>query len=328
MISVIVPVYNSAKNLETCLLSLVNQTIKDLEIIIIDDASTDNSKEIIESFVNKYKNIKVHYNSKNLGAGAARNIGLSIATGKYIGFVDSDDYVNSTMYEYMIDEATKNDFPDIVMTELVFVKNDDYASTDLEFASQRKSYKIKDKVNFMYDLSPSVCNKIFKRELIESYQFLEGCKWEDIAFTFFMFILANDAIVLNNPDYFYRRDISSCVSSINYYKNSKIMEIFRVTDSLIEDTIKAKKYDKYKIPLNLICISYILTRVAELEKWDCSLEEKQKIKESIFDNIYQRYGDLTLYDEGQIYVRVPFEIADDYQRYCDLNLNQDKNIFK
>ena len=328
MISVIVPVYNSAKNLETCLFSLVNQTIKDLEIIIIDDASTDNSKEIIENFANKYKNIKVHYNSKNLGAGATRNVGLSIATGKYIGFVDSDDYVNGTMYEYMIDEAVKYDLPDIVITGLKFVKNDDYALKDLSFASQRKSYKINDKINYMCDVSPSVCNKIFKRDLIGNYRFLENCKWEDITFTFYLYMCANEIVVLNNPDYFYRRNISNGVSSVNYHKNDKITEIFRVTDNLIIDAIKSEKHNEYKMPLNLICITYILTRVAELEKWNCSVEEKKKRKEIIFDNIYQRYGDLNLYDEGQIYARVPFEVADDYQKYCDLNLKQDNNILK
>lgn len=141
MLSVIVPVYNSAENLETCLLSLVNQTIKDIEIIVIDDASTDNSKEIIERFANKYKNVKAYYNNKNLGAGRTRNIGLSLATGKYIGFVDSDDYVNSTMYEYMLDEAVKEGFSDMVITGLRFVKNNDYALMDLYL--QLKKYLIK-----------------------------------------------------------------------------------------------------------------------------------------------------------------------------------------
>lgn len=214
MLSVIVPVYNSAENLETCLLSLVNQTTKDIEIIVIDDASTDNSKEIIERFANKYKNVKAYYNNKNLGAGRTRNIGLSLATGKYIGFVDSDDYVNSTMYEYMLDEAVKEGFPDIVITGLRFVKNNDYALMDLSFVTQKVSHKINDKVNHIYDISPSVCNKIFKRELIGNYRFLEGCKWEDITFTFAMYIFANKVIELNNLDYFYRRDISKGISSI------------------------------------------------------------------------------------------------------------------
>ena len=326
MLSVIVPVYNSAENLEICLSSLVSQTLKDIEIIVIDDASTDNSKEIIESFANKYKNIKTFYNNRNLGAGQARNIGLKLATGKYIGFVDSDDYVNSTMYEYMLGEAVKEGFPDMVITGIRFVKNNDYALMDLSFATQKSSYKIKDKVNHIYDISPSVCNKIFKRELIENYRFLEGCKWEDIAFTYAMYISANEIIELNNPDYFYRRDISKGISSINYQQNTSIMEIFKVTDKLIQDVISAGKYKEYKESLNLICISYILKRIVELETWNCSQEEKQNIKEIIFKNIYERYGKLNCYDETQLYSKVPFEIVEEYTTYCN-NLAQTKVIY-
>src|SRR5699024_6015694 len=97
-VSVIVPVYNSELYLKDCLDSLVNQTLKDLEIIIVDDASTDKSLKIIMEYKNKYPNIiKVFQNEQNKGQGASRNVGLSLATGEYIGFLDSDDYVIPTM---------------------------------------------------------------------------------------------------------------------------------------------------------------------------------------------------------------------------------------
>ena len=99
----------------------------------------------------------------------------------------------------------------------------------MSFATQKASHKINDKDNHIYDISPSVCNKIFKRKLIGNYRFLEGCKWEDIAFI--------------------------------YQQNTSIMEIFRVTDKLIQGVIIVGKYEEYKESLNLICISYILKRV-------------------------------------------------------------------
>lgn len=122
------------------------------------------------------------------------------------------------MYEYMLDDAIKEVFPDIVISGIRFVKNNDYALMDLSFATQKASHKINDKVNHIYDIIPSVCNKIFKRKLIGNYRFLERCKWEDIAFTYAMYISANELIELNNPDYFYRRDISKGISSINISK--------------------------------------------------------------------------------------------------------------
>lgn len=119
------------------------------------------------------------------------------------------------------------------MTGIRFVKNNNYTLVDLSFATQKASHKINDKDNHIYDISSSVCNKIFKRKLIGNYRFLEWCKWEDIAFTYSMYISANELIELNNLDYFYRRDTCKEISSINYQQNTSIMEIFRVTDKLI-----------------------------------------------------------------------------------------------
>ena len=103
MISVIVPAYNVEKYIEECLLSLVNQTYKDIEIIIINDGSTDKTKEIIIEYQEKYKNI-TGYNQKNNGVSVARNLGLKIAKGEYVIFVDPDDYLDSTMIEKMHDK--------------------------------------------------------------------------------------------------------------------------------------------------------------------------------------------------------------------------------
>ena len=95
-VSIIVPVYNVEEYLERCLDSLVNQTLKDIEIIIVNDGSTDGSKEKIQKYINKYKNI-VYLEKENGGLSSARNYGIPYAKGEYIGFVDSDDYVELTM---------------------------------------------------------------------------------------------------------------------------------------------------------------------------------------------------------------------------------------
>ena len=97
-VSVIIPVYNTSKYLDKCIDSLVNQTLDDIEFIMVNDGSTDNSKEIIEKWVKKDKRIKL-YNKENGGQASARNLGLTKAEGEYIAFLDSDDYISYDMYK-------------------------------------------------------------------------------------------------------------------------------------------------------------------------------------------------------------------------------------
>lgn len=106
-VSIIVPVYNVEKFLEKCLDSLVNQTLHDIEIICINDGSTDKSLEILKSFANKDKRITV-IDKQNEGPSVARNVGLEKAQGEYIGFVDSDDWVDLDFYEKLYNSAINN----------------------------------------------------------------------------------------------------------------------------------------------------------------------------------------------------------------------------
>ena len=103
-LSIIVPVFNSGAYLKDCLDSLVSESLKDIEIICIDDASTDESLDILNGYAKKYPQIKVFPNKINMGQGYTRNIGIK-ASGTYVGFVDSDDYVSKTMYENMFNAA-------------------------------------------------------------------------------------------------------------------------------------------------------------------------------------------------------------------------------
>jgi hypothetical protein len=107
-ISIIVPVYNNEKHLERCLDSIVNQTYKNIEIIIVNDGSTDNSQNIIDRYQSKYSNIIKTFKQENKGVSSARKLGIKNSTGKYIGFVDSDDYIDSDMYEKLYNSIKKN----------------------------------------------------------------------------------------------------------------------------------------------------------------------------------------------------------------------------
>ena len=124
-VSIIVPVYNVEKYLERCINSLQGQSLKELEIILVDDSSTDSSLQICNNLAKEDSRIKVIH-KVNEGAGKARNAALAVATGKYIGFVDSDDYVEHDMFEVLYEKAEKYN-SDLVMSGVIFVDGNIYS---------------------------------------------------------------------------------------------------------------------------------------------------------------------------------------------------------
>ena len=121
-VSIVVPIYNVEKYLEQCIDSIINQTLKEIEIILVDDGSPDNCPQICDDYVKKDSRIKVVHKT-NGGLSSARNAGIEIATGDYIGFVDSDDYIELDMYEKMYNIAIENNV-DFVMSDYYSVSNE------------------------------------------------------------------------------------------------------------------------------------------------------------------------------------------------------------
>ena len=292
-ISIIVPVHNGELYLKDCLDSLISQTLEDIEIITIDDASKDKSLAILKKYSQKYPKIKVYQNKKNIGQGATRNKGLEIANGEYIGFVDCDDYVSKTMYQIMYELAKENKLPDIIETRIMFVKDNSYLNQNLNY-SLTKHFRLitnKNKIDELPNLSPSVCNKLFKKSFLKGKKFIENCKWEDILFTITSAIKAKNILELSNNDYFYRRDIRRGVSSINYQVNNKILDIFKITDGIMNSISPIQKR-KYHESLYMICFAAIFKRIEELEYWNIPKQKIEELKKLIYQLAYQKYGSL------------------------------------
>jgi glycosyltransferase involved in cell wall biosynthesis len=170
-VSVIIPVYNVEDYLEKCLDSVINQTLGDIEIICVNDGSTDNSPKILDRYAKLNSNIKV-INKKNGGAGSARNFGLIHANGKYVGFVDSDDWISKDMYEKLYKNACEYD-SDMVMCPIHVVDttceaNIPYCS--LEFFDEsfnNRSFNHFDTKNFIFNISVTPPNKIYRKSLLK-----------------------------------------------------------------------------------------------------------------------------------------------------------------
>jgi len=295
-VSVIVPVYNSSEYLEDCLKSLLNQTLEDIEIIAIDDCSLDDSLDILRKYERNYPDkLIVKHNDKNIGQGATRNIGMKFASGEYIGFLDSDDYVSLKMYENMYEAAKNNDNPDVVTTGLLFVKDNHYLMQNMDYMKRDTKGTLCDVLadsNLILNQTPSVCNKVFRKDFIVDKLFLEGVMWEDVAFSYSQMFNADKVLFLNNNDYFYRKRSDSGVSSKGFVFNENVLDIFKVTDEIGNATMKSGRYELLKDNISFIQSVACLQRVSEILSWDISLDDKKELCLKMKDLINQKYGNI------------------------------------
>lgn len=317
-VSVIVPVYNSEQELRDCLDSLVEQTEKDIEIIVIDDASTDNSPEIEAEYQKKYPNVKVYRNERNLGQSETRNRGIELAGGDYIAFLDSDDYVNPGMYEELYQAAVDNNMPELIVTGLSFVKGNEYRKKDLTFIGKQSTTIIHpmDNPDQVFFESPSLCNKLFRKDTVKNYKFLDVSAWEDIAFSYSRFMEANTVISKPTANYFYRRDVSNGVSAKNFKENDKITDIFVVADELEEELKRNGKYPFFADQIRGLQIACCLQRVDEVNNWQDE-ETKTNVKNMMFSTMLEKYGTLDGIDTGILSSKTGFRIMDEYNDYVN-----------
>ena len=228
-VTIIVPVYNVEEYLVKCLDSLVNQTLKEIEIICINDGSTDNSLEILNTYTQKDKRVIV-IDKKNEGQGIARNLGITQANGEYIGFVDPDDWVSSDMYEKMYNQAKELN-SEIVVCD--FIKYQDWTgrSWKHEFWIQSKSncqyenLEVPSGVNLDKDyifksiiISPCYAwNKIYKTEFLKlnNIKFSEARCFEDCIFIIDAMLQAKNISYVDSEFYIYRLRMSSTLRSLN-----------------------------------------------------------------------------------------------------------------
>lgn len=205
-VSVIIPVYNTEKYLEKCLESVCNQTLSDIEIICINDCSTDNSLEILNRYAADDERIKIINFPENRGAAAARNAGIDVATGEYIGFVDSDDYPDLDFYEKLHNRAKETGAD---------VAKGNYKSAKDGYVDEYLNEKIKeDKNNFAY----AYCSAIFKRDIIikNNLCFPDLSDMEDPVFTINFALAANKVEIINTNINIVKREnsLTSCVPDL------------------------------------------------------------------------------------------------------------------
>lgn len=238
MFSVIVPVYNVENYLERCLNSLVNQTYKNIEIICVNDGSTDNSLNVLENFKNTHSSTNITIISqKNEGLSAARNKGLSTAKGDYISFIDSDDWIDYNYYEVCYNLLSKTNC-DIVFTNMKSVKNDEVIpNSRKEISTNDFSKKMKILQN------GSVCDKVFDRKLFtdNGITFPAGRYYEDNVTIIKLMYFSNKIVSTNQCAYYYFMNKNGICREINPIKEKKRNEDRDFISNLSISFAKEKK---------------------------------------------------------------------------------------
>ena len=299
-VSIIVPVYNTEKYLGKCLESLINQTYSDIEIIAVDDNSQDHSLDILESYQKRYpEKLKIVQNSENKGAGASRNIALDIATGQYIGFVDSDDYVTENMYKDML-SASKQTNSDLARTprrlklcgiDLTFLKRNSISKTPIINPREDKSFIILE--------PPGVTNKLFSRELIGDNHFPENLKWEDYPFTVPLILKANQIVTVPSRNYIYNMHLKNTTLTDARRLTPKVLDIFTCSDIIGEQCLTSVN-DNIKRQIEYVQMHHCLIRLKEVSGANIPLQEKKELLTMLSALIKIKYGS---WQDDEIYLR-------------------------
>lgn len=308
IISVIVPVYNVEKYLTRCIESLINQTLNFIEIILVDDGSSDKSAEICDEFACKDNRIKVIH-KKNGGLGMARNSGLDVAKGEYVSFIDSDDYIDHTMYQTMYEEMKRTDsdtcycyfmrrsFGGNLEKEKMYLEKKTYEKIDkineilLEMLGAPASHS-KDVVFNM-----SVCKGLFSRSIIEDNKIIfeseRNLICEDLIFDLEYLQLSKRVSIVNKALYYYCENAGSLTHKYYQKRFEKEKELYRELvyrfNKLCSIEIDIERLNKFFLGRTRICIMDEILYNENVGLKDILKNIKTIVNDPILEKVFESY---------------------------------------
>ncbi|MBR2715057.1 MAG: glycosyltransferase family 2 protein [Ruminococcus sp.] len=281
LVSVVIPVYNAEKYLDQCVLSVVNQTYKNLEIILVDDGSPDNCPKMCDNWEEKDSRIKVIH-KKNAGAGAARNTGIETATGEYILFFDSDDYVDTTLVEKCV-KSTRTHNSDVVVYGRIDMCNDEKMKKQIVMNTDKEVYKgesvqeilMTGMLTYKFGFGVSAWCKMYRLDVIRKHnlRFLSEQEVfsEDAFFAIQLFSKDIVVSVVSEGLYYY------CVRSGSLsraYKKERQLQNDRFIEKCLEYAYDAGLSDNVKAHLMVRYHFFIMSTVKKIEQSDLSKKDK------------------------------------------------------
>lgn len=275
-ISIIIPIYNSERFIDRCLYSVLNQSFSDFEVILVDDGSTDSSPVLCDAYALKDNRIKV-FHRQNGGASAARNFGLSVASGRYISFVDSDDYIHKELLYRLYNKM--HDGIDFVSCSMEIVKDIDLKKFELQIKSssvelnQNQLYQRFFRVNGEDSSIYSVCGRLYSRKSLNEFKLIEGRMNEDIDGVFQIISHSEKAIFLSDVMYFYYKNVEGVTNSRITRKKLDLIFIWAQLKTKVE-TCCPDYIDAWK--MNALRANFTILSQCKINGYDKSDTELRK----------------------------------------------------
>lgn len=284
-VSLVVPIYNSSKYLNKCIDSLVNQTLKDIEIIAINDGSTDSSLDIMEKFQKSYREQIKIIDGPNEGVGSARNKGIDIATGEFIKFVDADDYLKLDILDKMYQVAKENSVSLVrgnYQTIIGPIKTVDTCSWS--GIKQNQVVDVHENKDYIVTETSGIGNKLISRELLGDLRFPEHTKWEDLAIMPVVVASSERLFHMDEPVYNYRINMNTTVKDF-IRKIPSILDIIKCLD-IIEEHMKNRGLaEEYREQIESLYILHTIYRVQNAMTWVNFSKSKKDVVISSLINI-------------------------------------------
>ena len=277
-LSIVAAVYNLEKYLPRCLDALVNQTLQEIEILCVDDGSTDSAPQIIDEYAKKYPEKVKAFHKQNGGEFTTRNYGLERATGEYITFVDTDDWVEKDWAEKLYNAAKEND-ADLAVCGFERIDLDTGKVVSKNMTNYGYCVKeINDKDDFMIFINPAPWNKIYKLEKVKDLRFLNFRGFNDMIFLTSSYTRIKKVAFVPDVLYHYYLRYDSQIHSVNKQDVDNFKKYLLELKSFY---IKENKYDDMKYILDLMAFIHLGTSVMYRASYDKKINIKEMIKETI-----------------------------------------------
>lgn len=286
LLSVIIPIHNSEKYLRECIDSVIAQTFKDFELILVDDASTDSSREICDEYSKKYDFIKVIYKEHG-GPTHTRKAGLNLAVGEYISFIDSDDYIKPQMYDYLLDKLIKYN-ADIAICNITIEKENSRTPLNTNFEEglyDKKrlentvyNHMLFDKGNNLPGVHPSLCNKIIRRSILEKVMknITDNIYFGEDGICSYPCMLEADNIYIakNKHFYIYRQN----ETSVSRKYDKTVLNKLPLLISVFDEEFGKRNFDG-SVQINSYAAIYLVYNIRNDLLYNTSQTLREKIKE-------------------------------------------------